>query len=114
MYRLALGAALAAAMLGSLPAAAVAARPVSLADAAVTPTAAKVLRPGASWTPHACTRPSDVSAYRSNGDALGAQRSRGDRLSWSAPRGRVVFVKSSGTFTNTAGVRVIAAVWCER
>lgn len=114
MSRLAAGAFVAATLLGSLTPAAIA-RPVSLSDAAVTPTASKLLAQGEQWTPKACLRPSDVSAYRSNGGALGNQQRIADALTWRGSRAgkRVTYALESRTFTNHTGGHVIVAVWCE-
>jgi len=105
------------AALATVPASAIDAdaRPVSLSDARYTPTAAKHMPPGSTWAPRACARPSDVSAYRSNGRALGQQQRTRRGFAWRS-RGRVVvtFDRASGSFTNNANGRVIAAIWCDR
>lgn len=105
---------LAAAMLApGLPANA--AQSVSLTDATVAPSWMRLVQPHRSAAiPLRCSYSlTDVSAYRWNGGALGAQRWTADHLLtyWTTPHHRRVTFDGR-TFRNRTRVGVIVAAWC--
>jgi hypothetical protein len=58
----------------------------------------------------------DVSAYRWNGNALGAQYKRDGASLWDVKRGIFnvgVVVLRDGRFTNYSAGPVLVAAWCE-
>jgi hypothetical protein len=93
-----------------------AAQPVVLSDAAVSPTWLRLVQPHRSAAiPLGCAyRASDVSAYRWNGHALGAQRWTADHLVtyWTTRHHRRVTFDGV-TFRNRTRSAVIVAAWCE-
>jgi hypothetical protein len=86
-------------------------RPVNLTNSSYPPDFLEYVQPGerSSDVPK-CT--SDVSAYRWNGRALGAQHSNtmGDRIVWNGQRGRAVYDGMS--FENRTHRPVLVAAWC--
>jgi hypothetical protein len=97
------------------------ARAVTLRDARVAPTELRLLQPHArityaTPTGENCTGGgyfSDVSAYRWNGEALGAQVHRSLRDRWTVPGTRTHVTFDGVTFRNHASVPVLIAGWCE-
>jgi hypothetical protein len=103
--------------------------PVSLTDARTPPTAMAyvpgVMRPVRLQRPASVAlgcptgaRPTDVSAYRWNGRALGAQTFTPDGSMWQVKRGRynvgaVTYERRTGTFTNESARPVLVAIWCD-
>lgn len=94
----------------------VTAKAVSLKDASVAPTEQRDLEPG-KRVRLTCDgfRPSDVSAYRENGDALGAQVIARSASYWrdTYEGGRVKWTKATMQFFNDTERTVIVAIWCE-
>lgn len=96
------------------------ARAVALSDATWPPSALRLLYPGQTWTVARDGTPcprggyyGDVSAYRWNGSALGAQTWTADHqvTYWRATRGRVTF--DGVTFRNRTRDPVLVAGWCQ-
>ena len=112
------------AALATLPASAVAARPVELRDARVAPDHVRVLKPGATASAGVCRDEStDVQAYTGTGGALGEQgthREQGRTLFhyWRDPRsGEYVYLTRSGRrgpgqWINNTPHAVLVATWC--
>lgn len=89
------------------------AHPVSLADARSAPDYIAAIPAHAAVTFDVACVASDVSAYRADGRAIGAQhRTRAGLDYWRIPRigGRVTF--DGRTFVNRSSVRATVAVWC--
>jgi hypothetical protein len=95
---------------------AIAAQSVRLTDATVAPSWLRLVQPHRSAAiPLGCAyRLSDVSAYRWNGHALGAQRWTADHLVtyWTTRHHRRVTFDGR-TFRNRTRSAVIVAAWCE-
>lgn len=105
--------------IGGPPAAfaAPAAKPVSLEDARYEPTAQRELAPGkrVTLTCEGRVRPSDVGAYRENGEALSSQVTTRTAHYWRDTHegGRVKYTKVTRQFRNDTERAVIVAIWCE-
>jgi hypothetical protein len=99
-----------AALAAAIPASAQAApRAVELSDASIAPTFLKYVHPGG--TANVPCDPTDVSAYRWDGNALGAQRKSAGWDYWQARTGRAWY--TDRVFLNLSKRPVIVAAWCD-
>lgn len=84
------------------------ARSVTLADASVAPSGVTLVQPGRIARVRGCA--TEYSAYRWNGDALGAQHRHGRTVAWHGHSGAVTL--RSGIFRNGTREAVLVAWWC--